>query len=387
VAAVVTACSGAGDREDAGTPLTADFSGSGPGTLIDARTLPGIDAQLRGATSLVARITYTSTSGVDDAHPRVTAAVFVPRGAPPPGGWPIVAFGHPTTGILHDCAPSRSPTLMGLSDTVTALLGAGYVVTVSDYQGLGRDDTYHPYLDSTTVADNLIDSVFAARRLVPTTDRRWVAIGVEEGGQAAWAADELVENAGQGLDLRGAVSVSPAADIGGLADAAAAGRLTRDQKLALQAYLAALKNEYPDFNLDDFRRGLVGDKWERLLACQGPAAQERTELADQITADDLRPAGGAAVDTLREYLAKTTLPQARAAAPMLVMYGEGNQLIPAAWTDQAVDRACAMGDVMNIQRQPVSAATDIDMPTALAWIAARLRGEGARNDCPRFTAP
>jgi hypothetical protein len=88
---------------------------------------------------------------------------------------------------------------MGASNTVANLVNAGYVVTVSDYQGLGIDNTYHPCLDSTTVGFNLIDSVFATRRLVPTTSVEWIAFGVSQGGQAAWAANELAENAGQGL--------------------------------------------------------------------------------------------------------------------------------------------------------------------------------------------
>lgn len=385
VCAVSSACGGASDRAQE-TKLAADFSGSGPGTLDDARTLSGVESRLANATSLSARITYTSTSGIDDSHPEVTAAVFVPRGTPPQGGWPIVAFGHPPTGIAHDCAPSRSPTLMGASTTVADLVSAGYVVTVSDYQGLGLDKAYHPFLDSTTVGFNLIDSVFATRRLVPTTSIDWIAFGVSQGGQAAWAADELAENAGQGLRLVGAVSVSPAANIDGLADAAMNGRLTTAQKLALQAYLASLKSEYRDFALDDYRRGMVRDAWDVFSACQGPAATERTRLADHLGSDDLRPASAAAAQTLRGYLQKTNLPQGPTAAPMLVMYGGRDPLIPPDWTERAVRSACMMGDAIEVDLQPDKASTDIDMSSAFAWTRDRFDGAPARDDCPSMRA-
>jgi Secretory lipase len=379
---VLTACSCAGHHETRGERLTADFSGSGPGHLDDARTLPNVDQRLHDAASLAARITYTSSSGVDDSHPRVTAAVFVPRGVPPRRGWPIVAFGHPATGIQHDCAPSQSPRLMESSiATAVALLTAGYVVTISDYQGLGLDQTYHPYLDSTTVGDNLIDSVFATRRLVPTTTIDWVAVGISQGGQAAWAANELVENAGRGLNLLGSVSVSPAADIEGLADAAEGGQLTKEQKLALTAYLASLKKENPDFNLDDYRRGIARDKWDMLLACQGPGDQEPAKVADQITADDLRPSGPAAADTLRGFVHKTNLPQGPTAAPMFVVYGGQDPLIPAAWTERALDRACRMGDAIHIEMQPDKGSADIGMSSAFAWIRDRFTGVPATDDC------
>jgi hypothetical protein len=112
----------------------------------------------------------------------------VPRGNPPPDGWITVALGHPTTGILPECAPSLTNNLLGLSDTVAKLLQAGFVVTVPDYQGLGSDEINHPYLDSTTVGFNMIDSVRAAHKVVHNMSNRWLALGVEQGGQAAWAA-------------------------------------------------------------------------------------------------------------------------------------------------------------------------------------------------------
>jgi hypothetical protein len=82
VCAVSSACGGASEHVQ-DTKLAADFSGSGPGTLDDAHILMGVESRLANATSLSARITYTSTSGIDDSHPEVTAAVFVPRGTPP----------------------------------------------------------------------------------------------------------------------------------------------------------------------------------------------------------------------------------------------------------------------------------------------------------------
>jgi pimeloyl-ACP methyl ester carboxylesterase len=275
---------------------------------------------------------------------------------------------------------------MGASGTVADLVNAGYVVTVSDYQGLGLDNTYHPFLDSTTVGFNLIDSVFATRRLVPTTSVEWIAFGVSQGGQAAWAANELAENAGQGLHLVGAVSVSPAADIVGLADAAMKGQLTTAQKLALQAYLASLKREYPDFALDDYRRGMVRDQWDVFSACQGPTTTERTKLADRLGADDLRPTSPGAAQTLRGYLQKTNLPQGPTAAPMLVVYGERDPLIPPDWTERAVHRACMMGDAIELDVQPDKSSGDIDMSAAFAWMRDRFDGAPARDDCPSLRA-
>ncbi len=389
----LTAC---GDDAPAGPPepaalsgveLQGDFSGSGPGTLKSASTLPTIDRRLRATSSVAARITYTSTSGIDNGQTTVSGTVFAPKGAPPEGGWPIIAFGHPTTGTQEGCAPSLSPDLLTLSVVVTGLVKAGFVVAVSDYQGLGVNGTYHPYLDATTEGYNLIDSVRAARKLVPNTSTRWAATGGSQGGQAAWAANELADDYGKGMELVGTVSFSAPIDISGFADAAAAGQLTEDQIPVLQSLLASLKNERPDFDLDDYRRGLVKEKWDVLSACDGPETVERTKLVEKLSADDLRPAGPAAVDALRGDLGQRSLPQRPATAPMLVIYGGDDQLIAPAWTDAALRRACEMGDTIDILMQPNKGHTDVDIGAVVPWITDRFAGVPAPNSCRSFLAP
>jgi alpha-beta hydrolase superfamily lysophospholipase len=368
-----------------GVPLNGDFSGSGAGTLLSASTMPTLDRRLLEVTSLAARITYASTNAFDGTT-QVSGTVFVPQGTPPSGGWPIVAYGHSTTGIQPDCAPSLDSTLLNSSTTIAGLVQAGYVVAMSDYQGLGLDQWRHPYLDSTTLGYNVIDSVKAARKLVPDASNRWLAFGTSEGAQAAWAANELAPDHGGGLDLLGVVSVSPPADIDGFADAAAAGTLTPDQMPMLQWILASLKDQYPDLNLDDYRRGIVADEWDVLSACRGSAAAERAKIAGRIIADDLRPSSPAAADTLRGYLDKSSLPQGPTAAPMLVIYGGSDTLIPPAWTEHALGKACQMGDVIQVQRQPGKGADDIDASVADGWVNAVFNGDQPQNDCPSLIA-
>ena len=356
------------------------------GALDAADPLPALDPRLAAVTSLAMRITYTSTSGINDSDHKVTGAVFAPKGKPPPGGWPMVAFGHRATGIRSECAPSLSPTLMGDSAAVAELVTAGFVVAVPDYQGLGLNTMYHPFLDSTTEAYNLIDSMSAIRGVVPDTSDKWVAFGIGQGGQAAWAANELVANHRMGLNLIGAVSAAPLADITGLADAAAAGALTTDQKLTLVSFLAALKNIYgADVDLDKYRRGAAQEHWDALLACGTKSRDERRMLASQISADDLRPSSSDAVASLRGFLQKTALPQGPTGAPMLVIYGGRDPVVPRAWTDQALNRACKMGDVVQIEFQPDGGGDDVGMASALGWINDRVKAIPPRDDCESLT--
>ena len=367
----------------AGIDLKPDTTGTGeaPGALASATTLPTLDRRLQSVTSLAARIEYTSTSGITNGRTQVTATVFVPRGNPPEGGWPIIVYGHGTTGIQSECAPSLSPTLLGASTGIAALVKAGYLVTVPDYQGLGLDTSEHPYLDSTTVGYNVIDSVRAARRFVADASDRWLVAGVSQGGQAAWAANELAGSYGQGLTMVGAVSLSPPTDLTGFAELAAAGTLTKDQQAALQLILASLATEHPDLRLDDYRRGVVAQKWDVLSSCEDSTATQRTEALEQIGPDDLRPGGPEQTAALADYLQQRSLPKAPTAAPMLVIYGGADSFLPGSWTDRALTAACTMGDVIDIQFQPDKGHSDIDVAMSYGWINERFAGQPVANSC------
>ncbi|MCW2556612.1 MAG: lipase [Mycobacterium sp.] len=370
-----------------GVAVKGDFSGSGGGTLKSAFTMATVDRRILKVTSLAARVEYLSKSGIDGSEQLVSGSVFVPNGPPPPGGWPIIAMGHGTVGVQHDCAPSLLPGLLGSADAVATLVNNGFLVTLPDYQGLGMDQTYHPYLDSTTVGYNMIDSVRAARKLVPAASDRWLAFGSSQGGQAAWAANELAGAYGTGLELLGSAIVAPAADIAGLADSAASGTLTLEQMSALQWVLYSLKNEHPDLDLDQYRRGIVAEKWDVLSACAGPLVSQRADVTARVTSDDLRPATPEAVDRLREYLAQMSLPKIGADAPMLILYGALDQVVAPQWTDAAIRRACALGDVIEAYVAPGKGHDDIDGTVALGWIKQRFAGGEVHNSCDVAEGP
>ncbi|MHA3021383.1 lipase family protein [Mycobacterium sp. BMJ-28] len=361
-----------------GPALPGDFSGSGPGTLVSANSLPNLDHEVADKTSVAARIVYLSTSGISDTQVKATGTVLVPKGAPPPGGWQLVVLAHPNTGSESGCAPSLSPTLRGLTLTAETFLQAGYVVAVPDYQGLGLDEDPHPFLDSTTAGYNVLDAVRATAKLVPGTSGRWAGYGTGQGGQAVWAANELATDYGGAAQLVGVVAAAPTAALDGLADAAATGTLNNEQMLILHQYLSALANEYTDFRIDDYRHGVVKANWDALSGCIGGTSPERTKVMAEMTPADLTPSSSDATDALRGYLLKTSLPQGPTAAPMLVTADRPGGLIPQAWTDRALSRACGMGDVVSF-----GTVADGDPARALGWITDRFNSIAAQNDCPR----
>lgn len=368
-----------------GSPSTPDSNSEGEEAPHNLGSVPltNVVESVRNAAASMDIVTHISRSGIDDTQSEVTTSVFVPKGDAPEDGFPIVALSNRTTGIAPECAPSLSPTLLGLAPTIEALLKAHYVVAVPDFQGLGKhsgeDDgnQYNPYLDSTTAGYNIVDAVQAARVAVPQSSASWLPMGIGEGGQAAWAANELADNYSYELELAGSVSISPISDINGLLEAAKSATLSNEQKVMLARFLAGLKAAYPDaIDLDQFRRGAAQQHWDALLACQSDPAAE--QVAGQIPATDLQPADADAASTLQGFLSKATLPQGPTRAPMLVVYNDGDPLSPGAWTDTALNAACKLGDTITIRKNP---QPQPDSAETLAWIGDRFKSEPAPNDC------
>jgi hypothetical protein len=117
------------------------------------------------------------------------------------------------------------------------------------------------------------------------------------------------------------------------------------------------------------------------MHCDVIHAGEREQVSDQTTADDLRPSSPAATDALRRHLQKMSLPQKPATAPMLVVYGDRDPIMPVESINGALAEACSMGDVIDIRKQPGKGHVDLDIAVALPWIADRFEGKPATNNC------
>ncbi len=368
---------------DRGQPVpiaTADLTGAGPGSLVSATTLPNLTRSLVSTGLHAARVVYRSTSGDTGLPTTVSGTVFAPPGQPPPGGWPVMSFGHGTTGIQQPCAPSQSDTLLGQAPLVAAFTKLGYAVAFADYQGLGTDGR-HPYLDARTAGLNLIDAVRALRATFPGVSSRWAAFGGSQGGGAVWAADEQAGTYAPELELVGAVALSPAADMTGLVDKANAGTLTGDQAPVLQWVLVALAREHPDLNLDDYRRGVAAQYWEALSACSGQLVHTRSQAAKQLGPRDLSPATPHAARQLRDLLSRWALPQQPLTAPLSVVYGDADTYIDPSWTTAAITRACALGGTVVWRLEPGKGHGDLDGADQLTWLKDRFDGEPVANDC------
>jgi pimeloyl-ACP methyl ester carboxylesterase len=186
--------------------------GTGHGGLIWARKLTGTAALKGGAGNRL--VLYRST-GVDGKAVAVSGTVSIPKGKAPKGGWPVITWGHGTTGIADACAPSRDSasnpahTLINYAyPLLQRWLKAGYAVVRTDYEGLGTPGE-HPYLIGRSEGYSMLDMVRAARKLDKRLGKKVIIAGHSQGGQSALFAASLASKWTPELKVRGTVALAP----------------------------------------------------------------------------------------------------------------------------------------------------------------------------------
>ena len=172
----------------------------------------------------VALLTHTMPAYAGGST-NATTLLFVPKGAAPANGWPVVAWAHGTTTVAQKtCAPSRTlDTLDGgltaegfpshYSEVIGAWVNAGYAVVAPDFEGLGDAATgRYPYYSSASEARSLIAGVKAARVANGALSKKWMAVGHSEGARGVLALNSFVSEAAE-LDFRGTVAYAPYASL------------------------------------------------------------------------------------------------------------------------------------------------------------------------------
>ncbi len=182
-----------------------------PGNLIKSEPIAGLP--ISGANAF--RVLYGSQD--PDGTARVTSGmVFIPTAAAPAAGRPVVAWAHPTTGLGPQCAPSRSGNVLADMDWLQGMLDKGWIVTATDYSGLGTPGT-SLYLVGKAEARDVINSVRAVGNLPNShAGSRYAVWGHSQGGNAALFVGEVSAAYAPELTLVGVAAAAPAAELGSL---------------------------------------------------------------------------------------------------------------------------------------------------------------------------
>lgn len=203
-------------------------------------------------------------SGSDGTPRPASGAVLLPEGTPPPGGWPIIAYDHGTSGLGMGCGGMSTPEtapfprLQGRQDQLLRrLVAQGFAVVAPDYLGLGTFDTGpHPYLELRTEATATIDMIRAVRATHPELSSTWAAFGISQGGQAALGTGHHQSTYAPELDFRGTIAVDPESDVEKLLPLAGPNipelPVVDDALSFVVSILAGLREARPDIAVDQY---------------------------------------------------------------------------------------------------------------------------------------
>lgn len=310
-----------------------DLSASRRGALLRQESGTGYVGLPPGSQAV--RIMYHSEDS-DGRDVATSGVVLVPPGAPPAGGWPVIAWAHGTTGVARQCAPSLATNLAYAGWGLADMVAAGFAVVATDYRGLGTPGP-HRYMDKLSQAWDVVHSIPAARAAVPALGSRWLVNGHSQGGAAAWGVAEL-QTTLKDPNYLGAVSVAGATQL----KWALANHPTNRQTghyLAWRAY--AIQAYFPDY---DPRRLLTpaGMAYYKEVTSDGCFLYGLVSYAKSGIDGLLQPDWGKSA-YVRHHFEQNEVGRQPLAGPILVIAGEGDKTVPIEATRDSVQHACADG--------------------------------------------
>lgn len=354
------------------------------GTLIWSREVV-TGPTIGGTTHLVL---YRSTSAKGETV-AVSGVVSTPAGDPPEEGWPVVAWGHGTTGMADRCAPSRSAVdqqtgVYGASmDRVTAgLVEDGYAVVRTDYEGLGTPGP-HPYLMGQSAGAAMADIVLAAHELTPDLADEWVAMGHSQGGQAALFTSRFTGAYTPGLELRGIVALAPPSQLGAVVGMVDDGRAAPEDAEDAPERLGSTSSTSTFLGPLLVAAARTGDEpLERVVSPQGrdllPQLEERciAELfrADSFGGIDVEEflASDADLEPLARVVGTNDAAELHPSVPVMLVHGAADTTVPQLLSDRLAEQYRDRGIDLRYVRLP--GADHVSMleeaaPTVRAWVA------------------
>jgi len=317
---------------------------SGHGKLIWQRKAGGAVPLKSAASTKLVLYTSKSISGKTVA---VSGSVSIPKGKAPKGGWPVVTYGHGTTGIADKCAPSRN-TKGGIADAYISYtdpqmnqwLRAGYAVVRSDYQGLGTPGD-HPFLVGIPEGRSVLDIVTASRQLGMHISNKYLIAGHSQGGHAALWAAGLASTYSKGNKLKGTVAYAPASNFKFMAQALGAYTSPNSFSALATLLVRGMSVAYPDIDTSQ----LLSDEFLPLYP------KTRTDCLSQLAQPDSL-GGLAPADLIRVGYDRTRMyeildaqnPAVKTAAPILLAQGTADATVPKLLTDMLEPKLVEQGD-------------------------------------------
>jgi predicted esterase len=340
------------------------------GKLFETEEVRSPDPSIRAI-----RFLYQSSDARGNPAP-VTGVALRPVGNPPPGGFPLIAYAHPTAGQADACAPSKRVSGMW---EMRPLVDAGYAVVITDYPGLGTPGA-HAYLHGPSEARSVLDSISAARAMkgLDASPDKTVVWGFSQGGQAAlWASQDAAALKEHGV--AGVVALAGLSTPRVLVDG-----IKKPASPSFLFTLATLGSWSKAFSqpLDGVLTPAVIAQVDGFTDDSADTCPEvgnglaATEKDPRVLSDPQQnPTWGPIIKDAME------LPELANAVPVLIIVGNQDEIVPASESAHAREVLCSQGGVVSYNIIKGGHAEASNPAAPLAWVAERLAGNPAPSNC------
>ena len=350
------------------------FGTAKPGTLV--RSEPATDFALPPGIRAIRILYHTRTASNTDTLS--SGVVLIPYGQPPRDGWPLLAWSHGTSGVANNCAPSLMRSLFYNWEGLYEYVMLGYAVVATDYAGLGTEGR-HAYLDMSSNATDVVNSVPAAHAAVPDLSQKWLVVGHSQGGLASLGVAEL-EGEIKDPNFLGTVALAGASDLQDSIHAVLKARVPVLNGL-IAFWVYGVKTVYPKLDLKDVLTHQALTLYDASVedGCSAASGAFTALPTDQI----LQP-GWNDNQYIQQFLARDRPGAQSTFGPLLLVGGGDDPLFTESASRKVFQRLCAAGG--QIQRKiypglthdPVVYGSFRDQ---MDWIAARFAGRPAPSDC------
>lgn len=371
---------------DGGTSAFYSWDGSlaRPGAML--RQEPVGEGFYADNAAVARRILYSSTDGrFGRGVTPASGLLYLPKGKPPPGGWPLVVWGHGTFGIADVCAPSWKRPTPRDGAYADAWLKAGFAVVAPDYQGLGTKGV-HPYLQRRPEGYSVLDSARAALAAYPgQIANRVILTGQSQGSGAVLNATAVWRAYAPDVRLLGTIAT---ALVWRAEDKPEPARDAMEPDSARYAVMRMMSG--------GLRPGSPAP--EALLSAKGKAL---VPVAASACSRDLVPvlkregidgpnAFAVPPQRMAALLGSLAAPRVNLHVPVMVATGKADALIPPAAQFAAVRALCHYGNRVTWKtyaRVGHSGTSNYALRDAIPFARSLLAGMPPATSCARLASP
>lgn len=356
---------------------TSGLSLAGPiGQVVRSEPL-GVGVQNGSAERIIYR-----TQRADGTVTFASGMVFIPNSSRAGLPRPVVAWAHGTVGMGDQCAPSRIAKPTGNIAWVSDMLAKGWVVTATDYAGLGTPGT-EGYLVGGDEARDVLNSVRAARGIpAAQAGNRFAVWGHSQGGHSALLTAAHAAGYAPELHLVGTVASAPAAELVPLLSET--NGTTLDWVIGPEV-LKSWPSIYPGLNVRSVTTNQGYNNYQRIAdQCVNQStlgAITRTKFKQKFFNTNL-----VQVPAWRAAAANQTAPVLQSGQPLMVAESLDDKVVLPNTTALYMKNACAAHS--NLTTLWLTGVGHIQLagvisPQVIGWIGDRFAGLPAANNCDR----